>query len=103
MKAVKYPESIFCAECHEHVKMTNCRISSLKVRGRGQVEFDYACVSCGHRDSAVRDMEFLQFSEREFCQKSGLVGFEAGGKKQGVVHERKSPKKSGKVPAGKYG
>jgi hypothetical protein len=73
MKAVKYPESIFCDACKEHVKMTNCRVLRTKSKGKTQVEFDYVCVSCGHRDSASRDSEYLQFSEREFCQAKGLA------------------------------
>ena len=102
MKQVKYPETIFCSTCSEHVKMTSCRLSGTKNQGRLQVEFDYVCVSCGHRDSAIRDLEFLQFSEREFCQKSGIVAFE-GGKKHNPIHVKASSKKAIKVPAGKYG
>jgi hypothetical protein len=44
-----------------------------KVKGRPQVEFDYVCVGCGVRNSASRDWEYLQYSEREFCQSKGLV------------------------------
>jgi hypothetical protein len=88
MKPVRYPESIFCGECHEHVQMVDCRFLSEK---KSTVEFDYVCVSCGHRASAVRDWEYLQFSEREFCKKNGLVASETKG--LGVVYHRVAPNK----------
>jgi hypothetical protein len=72
MKQFKYPESIFCAECQGHVEMRNCRMLDRKSKGKVQVEFDYVCVTCGHRASASRDFEFLPFSERDFCQSKGL-------------------------------
>ncbi len=73
MKHIKYPESIFCSECQSHVEMLRCRMMVRKNRGRTQVEFDYVCVDCGNRASAIRDWEYLQYSERDFCQSKGLV------------------------------
>ena len=102
MKPVKYPESIFCAECREHVKMTDCRVLNQKAKGNIQVEFDYVCITCGHRASASRDWEFLQFSEREFCQKNGIADFGAGATKQGVVFDKLPVGKAAKTASGKY-
>lgn len=73
MKQIKYPESIFCAQCQSHVEMRNCRMLTRKSKGKTQVEFDYLCVTCGHRASASRDWDYLQYSERDFCQSKGLV------------------------------
>ena len=73
MKQIKYPESIFCSECQNHVEMLSCRLLERKVKGRVQVEIGYVCVTCGHRDSANRDFEYLQYSERDFCQSKGLI------------------------------
>ena len=103
MKPIKYPETIFCADCQEHVKMTNCRLLPQTAKSKIQVEFDYACVTCGQRNSAVRDLEFLQFSEREFCQKNGIVEFKPGSKKMGGIYEKRPLGKTGKMPVGKYG
>ena len=99
---IKYPETIFCDVCRDPVKMTGCRISSHKVKGRVQVEFDYVCVACGHRASAARDWEFLQFSEREYCRLNGLGDFTTGAKKKATVPESKVALKSVKRPTGKY-
>ena len=88
MKAVKYPESIFCAACEENVKMTDCRVANGKPKSKVQIEFDYVCVTCGHRASATRDWEFLQYSEREFCQKQGVPDFAAKPKGLGVVYDK---------------
>jgi hypothetical protein len=85
MKPVKYPESIFCKVCNGHVKMLDCRTLDRKSKGHTQIEFDYVCVDCGARASATRDGEFLQFSEREFCQKQGLPEFKARTKGVGVI------------------
>lgn len=101
MKAVRYPETIFCGNCRDHVKMTDCRRMEQKNKGRMQIEFDYVCVTCGHRGSEARDWEFLQFSEREFCVKNGLSTFGAGASKQGVIYERVQNSKKIKVAAGK--
>jgi len=102
MKPVKYPESIVCDQCEEHVEMTDCRIMDRKTKGRVHVEFDYVCISCGHRASAHRDWEYLQYSEREFCQKNGLADFGAGNKKQGVIFEKPLSPQPQDFPAGKY-
>ncbi len=102
MKPVKYPESIFCGECREHVKMTDCRVLSQKNKGKVQVEFDYVCITCGHRASAARDWEYLQYSEREFCMKSGVSTFGAGATKQGVIFEKMPAPRKVKTPTGKY-
>ncbi|HVM33564.1 MAG TPA: hypothetical protein VMU88_10550 [bacterium] len=67
MKPVKYPESIHCEECHSPVKMVDCRLLAKKVKGKTHVEFDTVCVACGLRFSVSRDLEYLQYSEREFC------------------------------------
>lgn len=74
MKSMKYPESIHCEDCHSPVKMVDCRLLSKKVKGKTHVEFDLVCVACGKRFSASRDLEYLQYSEREFCwsKKIGL-------------------------------
>jgi|GEM_PF-2030580 len=100
MKPVKYPESIFCEQCEEHVKMTDCRVLDRKSKGKHQVEFDYVCISCGHRASARRDWEYLQFSEREFCQSNGLGDFGANVKKQGVYFHKSMLKSKEKQTAG---
>ncbi|MGH7738672.1 MAG: hypothetical protein ACREL1_00860 [bacterium] len=81
MKAVKYPESINCPDCHSPVKMVNCRFLSQKVKGKLHVEFDVVCVACGLRSSANRDWEYLQYSEREFCWSKKLVAPETVGSK----------------------
>jgi hypothetical protein len=73
MKQIKYPESIFCEKCESHVEMRNCKMLTRKSKGRTQVEFGYVCVTCGHRATAVRDWEYLQYSERDFCQSKGLA------------------------------
>ena len=88
MESTKYSESIFCEQCENNVKMTSCRSVATKSKGRTQVEFDYVCVDCGYRASAIRDMEYLQYSEREFCQKSGLAEFKKKSKPVGVVFDR---------------
>jgi hypothetical protein len=93
MKQVKYPESIFCAQCQSPVEMRNCRMLARKSKGQAQVEIDYVCVTCGHRASATRDWDYLQFSERDFCQSKGLVL--AGGVREAlrpVYIPRKHPK-----------
>jgi hypothetical protein len=86
MKAVKYPETIFCSECHGHVKMLHCRVLERKSKGKVHVEFDFVCVDCGARASASRDAEYLQYSEREFCQSKGLPDFKPRTKGVGVVY-----------------
>ena len=101
MKTVKYPESIFCEQCEEHVEMTGCKVLDQKAKGKPQVEFDYLCVSCGHRASARRDWEFLQFSEREFCRKNGLGDYGAGQKKHDVYFKKSAFSSSNRFPAGK--
>ncbi|HUO56884.1 MAG TPA: hypothetical protein VMV05_01790 [bacterium] len=88
MESSKYSESIFCEQCESHVKMTSCRSVPVKPKARPQVEFDYVCVDCGYRSSAVRDLEYLQYSEREFCQKNGLPEFKKKSKPVGVVFDR---------------
>ncbi len=85
MKQVKYPETIFCSECASHVKMTDCRVLDKKSKGKIMVEFDYVCVDCGSRGSASRESEYLQYSEREFCQAKGLPAFKQRTKGAGVV------------------
>jgi hypothetical protein len=102
MRQIKYPESIFCAECRDHVKMTDCRVLERKVKGKMQVEFDYVCISCGHRSSANRDWEYLQYSEREFCQMNGVGDFGAGAKGQGVLVKRPHPAPPKGTHSGKY-
>jgi len=94
MKHVKYPESIFCHQCQDHVEMVDCKVLEKKVKGRLHIEFDYVCVSCGTRAAATRDWEYLQYSEREFCQKNGLADFGAEVKGKGVVYERTTSSKS---------
>lgn len=100
MKLIKYPEFIHCSECRDHVKMTDCRVLDRKVKGKLQVEFDYVCITCGHRSSASRDWEYLQFSEREFCQQNGVGDFGAGARGQGVLVKRPAPPKG--THSGKY-
>jgi hypothetical protein len=73
MKHVKYPESIVCEECHSPVKMVDCRLLDKAVKGKTHVEFDTVCVACGKRFSVSRDLEYLQYSEREFCMAKNLV------------------------------
>jgi DNA-directed RNA polymerase subunit RPC12/RpoP len=80
MKNVKYSETIFCVDCKGRVKMLNARLLELKGKAKatkfkdhGQVEFSYLCVDCGKRATEVRDSEYLHFSEREFCQKKGVL------------------------------
>ena len=102
MKPIKYPESIFCSQCSENVQMTDCRILDRKVKGKTLVEFDYVCISCGHRASASRDWEYLQFSEREFCRINGPGDFGAGAKGQGVVIDRPIPVPPKGSSSGKY-
>ncbi len=79
MKAVKYPESINCEDCHSPVKMVDCRFLGKKVKGKTHVEFDLVCVACGKRFSTSRDWEYLQYSEREFCWSKKLVAPETAG------------------------
>ena len=100
MKLIKYPESILCSECRDHVKMTDCRVLERKVKGKLHIEFDYVCITCGHRSSASRDWEYLQFSEREYCQQNGVGDFGKGVKGQGVLVKRPAPPKG--THAGKY-
>jgi hypothetical protein len=88
MKHVKYPESIFCQQCEENVEMVDCRVASVKAKGKTRVEFDYVCVDCGHRASVIREWELLQFSEREFCRKNGLAELESQVKGKGVIYDR---------------
>jgi len=92
MKPVKYPESIFCDVCSEHVQMVDCRISEPVAKKPIHIDFDYVCVSCGHRASASRNWEFLQFSEREFCQKSGVGSFGSKDRGKSVINLRPTPK-----------
>jgi len=100
MKLIKYPESILCDECRDHVKMTDCRVLEKKLKGKLQIESDYVCISCCHRSSASRDWEYLQFSEREYCQQNGVGDFGAGAKGQGVLVKRPAPPKG--THSGKY-
>jgi hypothetical protein len=73
MKLVKYPESIICEDCHSPVKMVDCRLLDKAVKGKTHVEFDTVCVACGRRFSVSRDLEYLQYSEREFCKTKEVV------------------------------
>jgi hypothetical protein len=73
MKHIKYSESIHCPDCTGPVRMMDCHMQPKPFRGKYFMEFDCACVTCGKWFSASRDREYLQFAEREFCQKKGLA------------------------------
>jgi hypothetical protein len=93
MKAVKYAQSIYCQVCEGHVKMVNGRVLSTKAKAPTQVEIDYVCVDCGNRASAVREEQYLPFSEREFCQEKGLLDFAAKAKGKGVYLDMRVAKR----------
>ncbi len=92
MKPVKYAQSIHCPSCEGSVKMVNGRVLSSKGKGPLQVEIDYVCVSCGQRGSALREEQYLPYSEREFCQEKGFLDFAAQAKGKGVYIDRRSRK-----------
>jgi hypothetical protein len=79
--------------------MMDCRILSKPVKGKVFVEFDCVCVSCGKWFSASRDREYLQFAEREFCQKNGLPP--TGLKKEVKTHQPLTKKRKAVVEAAK--
>jgi len=92
MKAIKYAQSIFCQNCEGNVRMVSGRILAAKPKKQPQVEIDYLCVDCGHRGSAVREEQNLPFSEREFCQETGLLDFAAKAKGKGVYYDLRTTK-----------
>lgn len=92
MKPVKYAQSIHCPSCEGSVKMVSGRVLSAKGKGPMQVEIDYVCVACGHRGSALREEQYLPYSEREFCQEKGLLNFAAQAKGKGVYLDLRSRK-----------
>lgn len=92
MKQFKYAQSIHCPSCEGNVKMVNGRILRAKAKNPVQVEIDFVCVSCGQRASAVREEQFLPFSEREFCQEKGLLDFAGQAKGKGVYYDLRARK-----------
>ncbi len=92
MKPVKYAQSIHCPSCEGRVKMVNGRVMSPKGTGPLQVEIDFVCVACGQRGSALREEQYLPYSEREFCQEKGLLDFAAQAKGKGVYVDMRSRK-----------
>jgi hypothetical protein len=92
MKPVKYAQSIHCPSCEGSVKMVSGRVLSPKAKGPLQVEIDFVCVDCGLRGSAVREEQYLPYSEREFCQEKGLLDFAGQAKGKGVYLDLRSRK-----------
>lgn len=87
MKPVKYAQSIHCSVCEGNVKMINGRVLNRKAKSPLQVEIDFVCVDCGFRGSAVREEQFLPYSEREFCQVKGFLDYAAQAQGKGVYYD----------------
>jgi hypothetical protein len=85
MRNLKYAESIYCHECEGNVRMVGGRLVKVKSAKPTRVEIDYSCVECGAWGTATRDGDYLPYSEREFCEKHGIIQFSEKAIGRGVV------------------